>query len=109
MTTTADMPPELVVDEVAAAAEGVRAVVLRAPDGGALPAWTPGAHLDVELPNWLRRQYSLCGDPGDPSRYRVAVKHEALSRGGSGGEAQPGGRLSIQRCPNGSTITAARP
>lgn len=83
MTTTADMPPELVVDEVAAAAEGVRAVVLRAPDGGALPAWTPGAHLDVELPNWLRRQYSLCGDPGDPSRYRVAVKHEALSRGGS--------------------------
>ncbi|PSL00332.1 ferredoxin-NADP reductase [Murinocardiopsis flavida] len=79
----AAIPPALVVDEVHAAAEGVRAVTLRAPDGGALPAWPPGAHLDVELPNWLRRQYSLCGDPGDPYRYRIAVKHEELSRGGS--------------------------
>lgn len=83
MTTTRDMPSALVVEEVRAVAEGVRAVVLRAPDGGTLPPWPPGAHLDVELPNWLRRQYSLCGDPGDPNRYRIAVKHEELSRGGS--------------------------
>lgn len=75
--------PALVVEEVRPVAEGVRAVTLRAPDGGALAPWTPGAHVDVELPNRLRRQYSLCGDPGDTARYRIAVKHEALSRGAS--------------------------
>lgn len=83
MPATPEMPSALVVEEVRAVAEGVRAVLLRAPDGGTLPPWPPGAHLDVELPNRLRRQYSLCGDPDDPTRYRIAVKREELSRGGS--------------------------
>ena len=83
MAVARDMPPALVVEEVRVVAEGIRTVVLRAPDGGTLPSWPPGAHLDVELPNWLRRQYSLCGDPDAPNRYRIAVKHEELSRGGS--------------------------
>ncbi|HJE59456.1 MAG TPA: PDR/VanB family oxidoreductase [Nocardiopsis listeri] len=83
MTTTTGMPPELVVEGVHTVAQGIRAVILAAPDGRALPPWSPGAHLDVELPNRLTRQYSLCGDPADPCRYRIAVKHEELSRGGS--------------------------
>jgi ferredoxin-NADP reductase len=48
-----------------------------------LAPWEPGAHIDLELPNWLTRQYSLCGDPGDRSAYRIAVRHDPLSRGGS--------------------------
>jgi len=60
----------------------VVSLVLRGADGPLAP-WEPGAHVDVRLPNWLTRQYSLCGDPADRETYRVAVRHERLSRGGS--------------------------
>lgn len=49
----------------------------------ALPAWTAGAHVDLRLPDGRIRQYSLCGDPSDCSRYEVAIKCEAEGRGGS--------------------------
>ncbi|GGP13345.1 PDR/VanB family oxidoreductase [Nonomuraea glycinis] len=61
--------------------EGVLSVTLEDP-GGELPAWEPGAHIDVELPG-LTRQFSLCGDPADRTSYRIAVLHEPESRGGS--------------------------
>lgn len=48
-----------------------------------LPAWTPGAHISLDLPGGLVRQYSLCGDPGDDSSWRVAVLREPDGRGGS--------------------------
>jgi ferredoxin-NADP reductase len=38
-----------------------------------LPAYEPGAHIDVHLPNGLVRQYSLCGD-GTPAGWEIAVK-----------------------------------
>ena len=41
--------------------------------GPSLPPWQPGCHLDLHLPSGLRRQYSLCGDPADPT-YRIAVR-----------------------------------
>ena len=47
-----------------------------------LPAWTPGAHVDIHFPGKIR-QYSLCGDPSERSRYDVAIKREAAGRGGS--------------------------
>lgn len=34
--------------------------------GTPLAPWRPGAHIDLMLPNWLTRQYSLCGDPAQP-------------------------------------------
>ncbi len=52
-------------------------------DGGALPAFTAGAHIDVHLPGGLVRQYSLCNAPGETQRYRIAVLRDAASRGGS--------------------------
>lgn len=64
-------------------AEGVLGLDLEAPDGSELPAWTPGAHLDVLLPGGGVRQYSLCGDPADLSCYRIGVLHEVAGRGGS--------------------------
>ncbi len=54
-----------------------------APVSGALPAWQPGAHVDVHLPNGLVRQYSLVGAPGDGADYVIGVKLEPESAGGS--------------------------
>ncbi|HVV11727.1 PDR/VanB family oxidoreductase [Amycolatopsis sp.] len=49
-------------------------VSLRLTNGSPLPAWRPGAHLDLHLSSGLRRQYSLCGDPADRFSYRIAVR-----------------------------------
>lgn len=64
-------------------ADDVVAVTLQAPDGGRLPDWTAGAHVDLVLPNGLVRQYSLCGDRWDPSSYRIGVLREVNGSGGS--------------------------
>ena len=48
----------------------------------ALPEWSAGAHVDLRMPDGRVRQYSLCGDPGDRSRYEIAIKREATGRGG---------------------------
>lgn len=71
-----------VVERIEPVAEDIVSLVLRTTDGP-LEAWEPGAHIDIVLPNWLTRQYSLCGDPHDRTSYRVAVRHDHLSRGGS--------------------------
>ena len=73
---------QTVLERVEPVAEGVVSLVLRGAEGPLAP-WTPGAHVDVALPNWLTRQYSLCGNPADRHSYRVAVRHDRLSRGGS--------------------------
>jgi vanillate O-demethylase ferredoxin subunit len=52
-------------------------------DGPTLPAFSAGAHIDVQLADGLTRQYSLCNDPAEVHRYRIAVLREAQSRGGS--------------------------
>jgi ferredoxin-NADP reductase len=64
-------------------ADGVATLTLARPDGGRLPDWTPGSHIDLVLPNGLTRQYSLCGDRWDAHSYRVGVLLETGSRGGS--------------------------
>lgn len=48
-----------------------------------LPRAEPGAHIDVHLNTGVRRQYSLCNGPLDRDVYRIAVKLEPRSRGGS--------------------------
>ena len=55
---------------------------LVADDASPLPAFTAGAHLELQLQSGPR-QYSLCNDPLDRSRYRIAVHRVATGRGGS--------------------------
>lgn len=74
---------EVRVSRLELCAEGVMAVDLVSATPEPLPAFSAGAHVDVELPGGLVRQYSLCNDPGEPHRYRLAVLREAASRGGS--------------------------
>ena len=56
---------------------------LRHTDNSALPPFTPGAHLTVQVPNGDKRNYSLCSNPADTEFYQIAVKRDALGRGGS--------------------------
>ena len=78
---------DLMVEQLRVESDGVLSVVLVDPEGGLLPVWAPGAHVDLGLPHgdpgMIVRQYSLCGDPADRSRYTVAVLREPASRGGS--------------------------
>ncbi len=64
-------------------AQDIQLFELRRPDGGDLPAFTPGAHVSVKAPNGLLRKYSLCNDPAERDRYLIAVKRETAGRGGS--------------------------
>jgi len=64
-------------------AADVRSFELVSADGGALPPFTAGAHVDVHVAPGLVRQYSLCNDPRETDRYLIAVKCEPASRGGS--------------------------
>ncbi|SFL36655.1 PDR/VanB family oxidoreductase [Geodermatophilus ruber] len=73
---------QLVVSELSRCADGVVSLVLADPQGRELPAWEPGAHVDVCMPG-VTRQYSLCGDPRERGTYRLGVLLEPESRGGS--------------------------
>jgi phthalate 4,5-dioxygenase reductase component len=64
-------------------ANDIHAFELRDPQGGALPPFTPGAHLTVRAPNGMSRKYSLCNDCSERDRYVIAVKRERAGRGGS--------------------------
>ncbi|MFH5823168.1 cytochrome P450 [Georgenia sp. AZ-5] len=66
--------------------DGVVSLTLAHPDGGDLPAWRPGAHVDVHTGDDGEGrvcQYSLCSSPGRTDRWRIGVLREPESRGGS--------------------------
>ena len=52
-------------------------------DGGSLPEWHAGAHIDVVVAPEFLRAYSLCGNPADNHKYEIAVLNEADGKGGS--------------------------
>lgn len=72
----------LVVRSVRREACDIVSLVLAGADGQALPAFTPGAHVTLNLGPGLERQYSLCNEP-DEQDYVIGVKLEPESRGGS--------------------------
>jgi ferredoxin-NADP reductase len=71
--STPEHEDDLVVERRDEVADGVVALTLARPDGGPLPRWEPGAHIDLCLGEGLTRQFSLCGDPADRYRWQVAV------------------------------------
>jgi vanillate O-demethylase ferredoxin subunit len=64
-------------------AQDIVTLELVALDGGALPAFSAGSHVDVQLPGGMTRQYSLCNDPKETHRYLIGVLRDPASRGGS--------------------------
>lgn len=71
------------VAAIARPAKDVLVFDLVAADRRPLAPFSPGSHIDVFAPNGQMRQYSLCGDAADASRYVIAVKREDQGRGGS--------------------------
>ncbi|MDT3677727.1 MAG: cupin domain-containing protein [Burkholderiaceae bacterium] len=74
---------QLQVTDVQAEARDVIQVELRAPGNAELPAFEPGAHVAVDLPNGLVRHYSLSNDWRERDRYVLGVARAPQSRGGS--------------------------
>ncbi|MFP3606059.1 PDR/VanB family oxidoreductase [Paraburkholderia sp. SIMBA_053] len=65
-----------------------------------LPGFDAGAHIEIDC-DGVARQYSLCGDPAAPMRYRIAVQCETNGRGGS--------RFMCERVQVGDTLDAFGP
>ncbi|NEU98652.1 cytochrome P450/oxidoreductase [Bradyrhizobium uaiense] len=87
------------VDQVTRPTPDIVVIDVIAEHGQQLPSFTAGAHIDVEAVPGIIRQYSLCGDPVNRDRYRIAVRRDASSRGGSNAihsHAQVGARLRIR-------------
>jgi ferredoxin-NADP reductase len=74
---------QVLVRSLALEAEGILSVELVARDGGPLPPFTAGAHIDLQLGKDLTRSYSLVNPQQERQRYVVAVNKDPSSRGGS--------------------------
>lgn len=88
-------------------ASGVRSLELQAL-AGELPEPSAGAHIDLQLPGGLIRQYSLLGG-SSTRRYRVGVGLSVPSRGGSEWihkELRVGDELSISAPRNHFALSA---
>ncbi|MFA1542504.1 PDR/VanB family oxidoreductase [Actinomadura monticuli] len=90
---SADAEAEVVVLGRADLADGVVGLTLGAVDGGDLPPWRPGAHVDVVLGEGLVRQYSLCGDPAETRVWRIGVLKEGPGSTAVHERVRPGDRL----------------
>jgi vanillate O-demethylase ferredoxin subunit len=83
-------------------AQDIVSLELELAHGGALPAFTAGSHIDIQVPDGkgghITRQYSLSNAPTETQRYVIAVLRDPASRGGSSGvheRIQVGDVLSI--------------
>ena len=93
----------LIVSRRTQEADGICSFELEPALGGELPPFTAGAHIDVRVHSGIVRQYSLCGDPAERRRWRIAVLREPRSRGGSSGmheEVHPGTTLRVSEPRN---------
>ena len=65
----------------------VAAYEFTATDGGELPPFEAGAHVDVVIAPEYLRAFSLAGDPADRRRWLLGVQREPVEQGGRGGSA----------------------
>lgn len=76
-------PFTVLIRQIRQEAQDIHSFELVAADGGLLPGFDAGAHIDLDLPERMRRSYSLYGPPGERRCWRIAVKREAAGRGAS--------------------------
>ncbi len=107
-------PPfrELQVTQKRQVAQHVTWFELRNPERQPLAPFSAGAHITVVTPSGMRRNYSLCGDPQETETYCIAVKRDALGRGGSMSMADAlgvGSRLFTSEPRNNFALDSAAP
>jgi ferredoxin-NADP reductase len=105
-----ELQADLRVTDRKTVADGVVALTLRDVDGRDLPAWSPGAHIDLSPRPEVVRQYSLCGDPADRTGWRIAVLREPEGRGGSRlvhDDLVPGARVRVRGPRNNFALAEA--
>ncbi|NRG10996.1 ferredoxin reductase, partial [Klebsiella variicola] len=86
------------VGEIRPNGEGNLSLILQAAAGEILPAYSAGAHIDIIIPGFGSRQYSLCGTPDRSNTYEICVRLTDASTGGSRylhQQLKPGDRLAI--------------
>ncbi len=76
-------PMELMLTSIVYAARDTNIYTFARADGSPLPGAEPGAHIGLLLPNGMERQYSLVDYGPELAAYRVGVKRDPNSRGGS--------------------------
>jgi vanillate O-demethylase ferredoxin subunit len=74
---------DVVVRRIDVEATDVVSFELQRAGGGVLPAFTAGAHVDVDMGNGINRSYSLVNSQHETHRYVIAVNLDRNSRGGS--------------------------
>ena len=74
---------QVIISKAETMAEGVVKYEFQRSDGGDLPPWDAGGHLDIVVAPEFLRQYSMSGDPADRSTYQIGVLKEDNGRGGS--------------------------
>lgn len=72
---------DVMVSSICDLSPSVRQFVFRPVKGG-LPPFTPGAHVTLQLGE-MRRSYSLTSSAAERDHYRIAVRLEKESKGGS--------------------------
>lgn len=78
-----DTTLRLLIQQIRLESEDIASFDLVAEDGHPLPAFVAGAHIGVQVPGGPRRSYSLVNAPAERGHYRIAVKREPDSQGGS--------------------------
>jgi ferredoxin-NADP reductase len=91
----------MTLGKVVELAPGIREFWLMPADRRPLPAYSGGSHIVLGLPltgGVRRNPYSLVGDPEDRAKWRIAVRRQEASRGGSAwlhDHAREGQRLEV--------------
>jgi phthalate 4,5-dioxygenase reductase subunit len=74
---------DVTISERRSLTDAIAQFTLTPTGSGALPSFTPGAHITVETPSGAMRRYSLVSGGTAPGTYVIALKREVASRGGS--------------------------
>ncbi len=100
---------DVVLESVTKECDDVVSLTFVRADGGEFPVWQAGAHTDVFLPSGRQRQYSLCGDVNDRSRWQIAVRRIEDGDGGSREihRLRPGAQLKLRGPRNAFPFIAA--
>ena len=65
--------PQMLVSSIHDEAKHIKTFELVDPESAELQAFSAGSHIEIELPDNIRRHYSLCNDPSETHRYLIAV------------------------------------